>query len=54
MVKILVESFSEEELRKRCNELTLRESWDNEYESFKMPELLHKGACTKKTAVGKA
>ena len=52
MVKIIVENFSEEELRKKWNESTRKESWDNECETCRMPEMLHKGACTKKTEVG--
>ena len=30
IVKIIIENFSEEELRKRWNELVRKESWDNE------------------------
>ena len=54
MVKIIVENFSEEELRKKWNELTRKESWDNECETCRMPEMLHKGACTRKTEVNEA
>ena len=54
MVKIVVESFSEEELRKRWNELTRKESWDNECETCREPEMLHIGACSRKTEVGEA
>ena len=42
MVKINVESFSEEELRKRLNELGRKGDWDKECESCKNPVLLHK------------
>ena len=54
MVKIKVESFSEEELRKRWNELSRKESWDNEWETCRMPEMLHKGPCTRKTDLNEA
>ena len=47
MVKINVESFSEEELRKRWNELVRKESWDEECEICKIPVMLHKGPCTR-------
>ena len=33
-------------------ELYRKESWDSECEMFKMPEILHKGACTRTTEVG--
>ena len=42
MVKINVESFSEEELRKRFNALGKKGDWDKECESCKNPVLLHK------------
>ena len=54
MVKINVESFSEEELRKRFNELGRKGDWDKECESCKNPELLHKANCTRKVEVGEA
>ena len=54
MVKITVENLSEEELRKKWKELTRKEGWDNERETYRMPEMLHKGACTRKTEVGEA
>ena len=47
MVKIKVESFSEEELRKRWNELVRKESWDETCEKWKMPVMLHKGPSTR-------
>ena len=49
MVRIIVENFSEEELRKIWNELTMKENWDRECEMCKMPEILHKGACARTT-----
>ena len=52
MVKIILENISEEELRKRWNELTRKENWDRECEMCKMPEILHKGACTRTTEAG--
>ena len=54
MVKINVESFSEEELRKRWNELVRKESWDEECEACKMPVMLHKGPCTRGAEVSEA
>ena len=42
MVKINVESFSEEELMKKWSELGRKESWDEKCEMCKMPEILHK------------
>ena len=54
IVKIVVDSFSEEELRKRWDALTRKENLDNECESCKMPELLHKGAHSRKLEVGEA
>ena len=54
MVKINVESFSEEALRKLFNDLSRKESWDAECETCRMPEMLHKGPCTRKTEVSEA
>ena len=54
MVKINVESFSEEELRKRWNELVRKESWDEECEKCKMLVMLHKGPCTRSAEVSEA
>ena len=39
---MIVENFSEEELRKRWNELVRKESWDNECETCRMPDMLYK------------
>ena len=54
MVKISVETFSEEELRKRFNELTRKGDWDKECEACKNPQLLHRSNCTRKEEVGEA
>ena len=54
MVKINVESFSEEELRKRFNALGRKGDWDKECESCKNPQLLHRANCTRKVEVGEA
>ena len=54
IVKISVESFSEEELRKRFNALTRKGDWDKECEACKNPQLLHKANCTRKVEVGEA
>ena len=48
MVKISVETFSEEELRKKFNELTRKGDWNKECEECKNPQLLHKTICTRK------
>ena len=54
MVRINVESFSEEELRKRFDALTRKGDWDKECEACKNPQLLHKANCTRKVEVGEA
>ena len=45
MVKINIESFSDDELVKRWSALARKEDWDEECE---MPVRLHKGLCTRK------
>ena len=52
MVKIIVENFSDEDLRKIYMELNRKENWDSKCEMCKMPEILHKGACTRTTEAG--
>ena len=54
MVKIMVESFSEDALRKLFNDLSKKEYWDAECEMCSMPQMLHKGPCTRKTEVSEA
>ena len=54
MVKIVVESFSEDALRKLFNVLTNKEYWDEECPLCSMPQMLHKGPCTRKSEVGEA
>ena len=54
MVKINVESFSEEELMKKLSELMRKESWDEECETCKMLVMLHKGPCTRTADVKEA
>ena len=54
MVKIIVENFTEEELRNKCSELARKENWDNECEMCKVPEILYKGTCTRTTEAGEA
>ena len=51
MVKIIVGNFSDEDIRKKYMELYRKESWDSECEMCKMPEILHKGECSRKTEV---
>ena len=52
MVKIIVENFSDEDLRKIYMELNRKENWDSKCEMCKMPEILHKGVCTRTTEAG--
>ena len=52
MVKIIVENFSDEDLRKIYIELYRKESWDSECKMDRMQEILHKGACTRTKEVG--
>ena len=54
MVKIMVESFSEDALRKLFNDLSKKEYWVAECEMCSMPQMLHKGPCTRKTEVSEA
>ena len=54
MVKINVESFSEEALRKLFSDLSRKGDWDKECEACKNPVLLHKTNCTRKVEVGEA
>ena len=53
MVKINVESFSEDELVKRWNELARKEDWDEKCDMCRMPSMLHKGPCTRKEELKK-
>merc|ERR1711867_166827 len=48
------EHESEEDLRKRFNDLRRKEDWDKECEQCKNPILLHKTNCTRKLEVGEA
>ena len=52
MVRLIRENINDEELRKIYKELTRKENWDRKCEMCKMPEILHKGACTRTTEVG--
>ena len=54
MVKIVVESFGEDALRKLFEDLSHKEYWDEECSLCSMPQMLHKGPCTRKTEVGEA
>ena len=54
MVKINVESFSEEALRKLFNDLSRKGDWDKECKACKNPVLLHKRHCTRKVELGEA
>ena len=48
MVKINEESFSEDELARRWNELARKEDWLEECDMCKLPSMLHRGPCTRK------
>ena len=54
MVKIVVESFSEDALRKLFDDLSKKEYWDEECSLCSMPTMLHKGPCTRKSEVTEA
>ena len=54
MVKIVVESFGEDALRKLFEDLSHKEYWDEECSLCSMPTMLHKGPCTRKTEIGEA
>ena len=51
MVKISIESFSDDELAKRWSALENKDNWDEACEMCKMPGILHKGPCTRKEEV---
>ena len=42
MVKIIVETYGEDMLRKLFSELSHKEDWDEECELCRMPTLLHR------------
>ena len=54
MVKVVVESFGEDALRKLFSDLSNKEYWDEECSLCSMPTMLHKGSCSRKTEVGEA
>ena len=54
MVKIVVESFGEDDLRKLFEGLSHKEYWDEECSLCSMPTMLHKGSCSRKTEIGQA
>ena len=54
MVKVVVESFGEDALRKLFCDLSHKEYWDEECSLCSMPTLLHKGSCSRKAEVGEA
>ena len=51
MVKISVENFTDDELLKKYNELEQKEDFDERCKDCKMPQLLHKVACTRRDEV---
>ena len=51
MVKIAVESFSDEALRKLFGDLSKKEYWEEKCPMCSRPAMLHKGPCTRKTEV---
>ena len=48
MVKVVVESFGEDALRKLFEDLSHKEYWDEECSLCSMPTMLHKGSCARK------
>ena len=54
MVKIVVESFSEDALRKMFDDLSKKKYWNEECSWCSMPAILHNGPCTRKPEVGEA
>ena len=52
MVKVSVESFSEEDLRKKFNAFTRKGDWGKECDAYKNPQIFHKVNCTRKVEVG--
>ena len=52
MVKISVELWSEEDLRKKFDALPRKGDWDKECEKCKNLELIHKANCARKVEVG--
>ena len=53
-MKVVVESFGEDALRKLFCDLSHKEDWDEECSLCSMPTLLHKGSCSRKTEVREA
>ena len=51
MVKIIVESFSDDDLEKRWRALENKDNWEKYCEMCEMPGMLHKGPCTRKEEV---
>ena len=54
MVKISVDLWSEEELRKKFETLERKGEWDKECEKCNYPEFLHKANCNRTAKVGEA
>ena len=56
MVKIVVETFGEDTLRKLFCDLSDKEYWDEECSLWSMPIVLHRdhGSCSRKTEVREA
>ena len=53
-MKISVELWSEEDLRKKFDALPRKGDWDKECEKYKNPESRHKANCARKVEVGEA
>ena len=51
MVKITVESFSEDDLTKKYMDLARKETYDQRCDFCKMPVMLHKMACTRRDEI---
>ena len=48
MAKIIIENYSDDELEKRMNALEDIDNWIDEFKGCGMPDMLHKGPCTRK------
>ena len=54
MVKISVELWSNDNLKKKFDALPKKGDWDKECEKCKNPEFLHKSNCARKVELGEA
>ena len=54
MVKISVDLWSEDDLKKKFDALSRKGDWNKECEKFKNPEFLYISNCARKLEVGEA